>query len=181
MTGCSAMAKTTAPASEIPTPLRIFCNDAARLDPGMDPAVDDQHRPRLGGKARRRRTGEIAARLRDACGAVADPEHAIRLQVEIGRATLAGVGAVQLLPFLDVEANGGLIFLEHARVHREGEPLPLGFQGVGERGERAVGPAVGALPEEPDVVVGEEIEGADGEARPVEIFRGAGGPQPRLA
>ena len=62
-----------------------------------------------------------------------------------------------------------MILLEHARVHREHEPLALRLQRRGERGKRSIGLAVGAAPEQADVVAA-RIEGADGEFRAVEAL-----------
>src|SRR5208282_3692657 len=84
------------------------------------------------------------------------------------------VGSMQLLALFDVEPDRRLVFLEHAGVHRKGELLALRLQGSGERGKRAVGPAVGPFPEQPDVFVA-RIERADGELRAVEVFWSAGG------
>src|SRR5208337_2700966 len=128
----------------------------------------------LGGVASGGRRGEIAARFGDARGAVANPEHAVGFQVEIARSAPAGVGSMQILALFDVEPDRRLVFLEHAGVHRKGELLALRLQGSGERGKRAVGPAVGPFPEQPDVFVA-RIERADGELRAVEVFWSAGG------
>ncbi len=93
--------------------------------------------------------------------------------MEIGPAA-AGVGVVELSAALNIEPDGRLVLLEHAGVHREGQPLTFRLQSAGERGQRAVGPVVRPFPEEADVVM-TRIERADGEFRAGEVFGSAGG------
>ena len=92
--------------------------------------------------------------------------------MEIGPAA-AGVGVVELSAAFNVEPDGRLVLLEHAGVHREGQPLTFRLQSAGERGQEAVGPIIRPFPEEANVVVA-RVEGADGEIGAVEGLWRAG-------
>ena len=152
---------------------------AVWLNYWMDLAVDDQHRPGLGGVAGGRRRREIAARLHDPRGAVADPEHTVRLHMEIGYPG-PGVGSVQLLAPFDVQPDGHWSSSNIPAFIAKSSSKPFGAQVAGKRGERAIGAAVSPSPEQADIFV-VRIEGADGEFCAVEIFRGAGGGRRRDA
>ena len=77
----------------------------------------------------------------------------------------AGVGAHAPLAVLDIEADRREIVAEHAGVHRETQLPPVRRQVLGERGETAVGLALGVGPVKADVVAA-RVEAADGVATP---------------
>ena len=121
--------------SRTPTPLRILSRCPGRLDLRMDAPVDDQHRPGLGGVARGRRALRIARRLHDARAAVADIEHAVRLQMEIGRAFAQYPPCA---PACRPRSRGrrAKIDLEHAAVHRKAKLAAVRFRAL-RRGARS--------------------------------------------
>ena len=98
------MAKTTAPPSHAPTPLRIFAEVAGRQDFRVDLAVDDQHRAGLGRVSRRRRIGEKAGRLGDPATPSPTQKTPFGFRWKLVGAA-ARVGLVQLPPVLDIEAD----------------------------------------------------------------------------
>ena len=92
----------------------------------MQFAAQHQHRPGLGGIARRglSELRGIGIGFCNACGAVVDPEDAIGQHAEI-----AGPGGFDqrclLDAVLDIEANGAAVIMIHAAIHGEGEGVSV--------------------------------------------------------
>lgn len=93
-------------------------------------------------------------------GAVrAEPEHPVRLHVEVAR-PVAGVGGLALRAALDIEPDRRQVLLEHPGIHGEDERLLLLRQRRGELREGGVGPP-GAVAQEQPQVAAPRLDRAD--------------------
>ena len=151
MTGPVQIANTAVWASRTPTPLRILRETPWSEIFGVDAPVDDEHRSRLGGEFGPRPLPEIAAGLGHADPARADPENPVRLHVEIAGAVRCA-RVLQLLPVLDVEADGRQVVMIHAAIHGERETAFGGVGGLRQPVERPDGRAVRPAPERPQPI-----------------------------
>src|SRR5215217_2204656 len=136
-----------------------LARDAFLRDLGMDPAVDDEHRTRLGRDLGLWLLAQVASGLDDAGAILRREEDAVRLHVEVAL-PVRGAGALQLLPVLDIEPDRRPVLVVHAAVHGEGEILLDLAQPV----ERAVGLALRTAPEQLQPVFA-QVHGADGVIR----------------